>query len=164
MGNKLSQELCKKERETLSKMFNKKSKSPLYKKCEKINDPKKKMKCYDEQDKEYYKTNNGKKHLKIKKNLDECYAKEINSRGCLEKKKLYDDASKKSAKVYGKLFKLIEKMNKKCGKISDKNKQKKCGKEFDKELKYYYKSKEVKNLDKEYKKTQNSFQKCMQKS
>ncbi len=166
MGNKLSQELCKKERDILSKMLDKKINSQ-FKKCGKINDQKEKTKCYNEEDKKYYKTAIGKKHLQMKKEVNKCYKREIKNRGCIEKKAEYDKTAKKLGKEWDEYIKLLKKMNKKCGKIEDKEEQKKCGKKFDKEIKYfhkYFKSNELKKIDKDYKKAQKSFYKCMDKS
>ncbi len=157
------QNLCKKEREELSKLIIKKYDSPEMKKCDEIKDYKKQEKCQKEQYKKFVKTPVGKKYEKASENLNGCIKKEIIKRGCLEKKEEYDKRSKEWSKEMDGLLKLTDKIYKKCGKIEDKKEQKKCGKSFNKDLKYYYKSSKVKKIEKEYIKSKNKFVKCMDK-
>ena len=155
-------DLCKGDREKLLKMIEKKYKSPLFKKCDKITDFKKQTKCFKEQDIKYKKTPLGKKHVNLEKKLKECDEKEIERKGCSKLKEDLRIIAVKQSKNMTKYFKLMDKMKKKCDKLESEKEKKKCAKSFAKELKYFEKP-EIKKIEKEYTLAYNKFYKCLNK-
>lgn len=108
---------CKGDREKLLKMIDKKYKSPLFKKCDKITDFKKQTKCFKKQDIKYKKTPLGKKYVNLEKKLKECDEKEIERKGCSKLKEDLRIIAVKQNKNMTKYYKLMDKMMKKCDKL-----------------------------------------------
>ncbi len=151
---KILQEMCKRERETYLQNLIKESKSPLYKKCDKITDFTKKEKCQKEQRIKVSKTPLGKKRESSYKKVMDCMNKEIEKKGCTEKRLQYEKASINVGTKMADLF------HKKCGKIKNQDEKMKC---MGKHLTKYSKSTEAKKLDKELQKATKEYTKCLSK-